>query len=155
METLALPDTPLLRPADRLCTASAPAASPAAPGGSGETGSVCWPLEPDGPAQTLLDLLVQAAHALDHDVPDTLVVRAGQLFYRAGQLEEVRLAGVLPGAPDAVSHRHNTAWRTPTPPTLQEGPDGTVFLHPTDAARPHYAVLVVRDAAVPHQTPKG
>ena len=114
------------------------------------TGRTRWPLEPDGPAQTLLRLLVQAAQALGHDVPDTLVVRAGQLFYREGHLDEVRLAGVLPGSPDTGNPPPGTAWRTPTPPTLQEGPEGTVLLHPVDAVRPHYAVLVMRDTAGLH-----
>ncbi len=113
------------------------------------TGRARWPLASDGPPQTLLRLLVQAAQALGHDVPDTLEVRAGQLFYRDGHLDEVRLAGVLPGRGDPASPALSTAWRTPIPPTLQEGPAGMVLLHPADAVRPYYAVLVVREATGP------
>jgi DNA-binding XRE family transcriptional regulator len=145
------PVLPLLPSPDP--TAQAPAAVALATGQrrQEDRGSARWPLEPDGPAQTPLRLLLQAAHALGHTVPEHLVVRAGQLFYREGVLEEVRLAGVLPGTPTDAGDLPRTAWSTPTPPTLQEGPDGTVLLRPADAARPHYAVLVVRDAAVPQR----
>lgn len=108
-----------------------------------------WPLESDGPAQTLLRLFVQAAHALGHDVPPGLSVRAGHLFYTEGRLEEVRLAGVLPPHTDSLNSSANTVWHTPLPPTLQEGPDGTVLLHPADAVRTSYAVLVIRETTRP------
>jgi len=62
---------------------------------------------------------MQAAQALGHTVPEDLVVRAGQLFYRAGALEEVRLTGVLPGTRTDAGDLPRTAWSTPTPPTLQ------------------------------------
>lgn len=117
---------------------------------AGGAGSAQWPLAPEGPAQALLGALRQAAQTLGHAVPETLYVDAGQLFYRDGRLEEVRLAGVCPAPALEARRWHETSWSTPTPPRLQTGPDTTLQLDPAEAGRPHLAALVVADDAAPH-----
>lgn len=116
----------------------------------GTTGSARWPFGPASPAQAYLSMMLHAAHAMGYDVPDDVLVSAGQLFYRQGRLEEVHIAGVRPDEPDVTSPLRATPWSTPTPPRVQEGPDGNILLEPRDRSRAHLAALVMRDETAPH-----
>ncbi|MEE8303637.1 MAG: helix-turn-helix transcriptional regulator [Candidatus Tectomicrobia bacterium] len=116
----------------------------------GVAGSACWPFAQEGPARNTLSLVVHEASVAGYAVPTTLLVSAGQVFYDAGCVVEVRLAGLVPGDPEATGRLEGMAWSTPTPPRLTTRPDGTMILDPSDVIRPHLSVLVVSDEATPH-----
>lgn len=106
-------------------------------------GSVCWPFELEGPTHANLALIVQAARAAGHEVPDHFHFHAGQVFYHDSHPEEVRLAGGILGASHPAGHPTFTPWSTPTRPTVTVGPDGTLILDRIDAGRTHLSALVI------------
>jgi Helix-turn-helix domain len=91
----------------------------------------------------VVDGILRAAREQGSDVPEGLLFRAGQVFYHAGQVAEVRLTGLLPSVPDTAGLLPFTAWSTPTPPTVTAGPQGELILDVTDRGRSHFSALVV------------
>ncbi len=143
MDTGASHETPLLTLAHLVHDETSFVAAEDGHTWQGQTGHAQWSSEPTGPARATLDMLLHAARAIGHDVPESLTVQAGQLFYRHGRLEEVRLAGVVTRAPHAADDTTAPTWSTPTPPTMQEASEGTICLRPDDVGRRYLAVLVV------------
>jgi len=106
-------------------------------------GSAHWPFEPESVAHTVVDELLHIAHAQGYVIPETLLFRAGQVFYQEGQVSEVRLAGLIPGLPDTAGQMTFTRWSTPLSPTVTENPHGELILHTADHGRSHFSALVV------------
>ena len=79
-------------------------------------GSAHWPFEPESVAHTVVDELLYIAQAQGYVIPETLLFRAGQVFYQEGQVSEVRLAGLIPGLPDTAGQMTFTRWSTPLSP---------------------------------------
>jgi hypothetical protein len=104
-------------------------------------GSGCWSFTLEGPARANFSLVVEAARALGYQVPDRFLGYAGQMYYRNGRLEEVRLLGGVLGEWDAERRTTLTYWSTPTLPTIVIGPDGKPYLDPTDTDRSHLSPM--------------
>src|SRR5437879_5453297 len=92
-------------------------------------GSAHWPFEPESVARTVVDELLHIAHSQGYAIPETLLFRAGQVFYQGGQINEVRVAGLIPDLPDTAGQLTFTRWSTPISPTVAEGPQGELILH--------------------------
>lgn len=114
-----------------------------ATGASRLAGSARWPFEPDSVASTVVDGILRAARVHGHAVPEALLFRTGQVFYHAGQVEEVRLTGLLPSVPDAGGALPFTTWSTPVAPTVTVGAKGELLLDVADHGRSHLSALVV------------
>jgi hypothetical protein len=56
----------------------------------------------------VVDELLHIAQSQGYAIPDTLLFRAGQVFYYEGRVSEVRLAGLVPGRPDTAGQQQ---WR--------------------------------------------
>ena len=106
-------------------------------------GSAQWPCEAESVGHTVVNELLRIAQSQGYAIPDTLLFRAGQVFYHEGRVSEVRLAGLVPGRPDTAGQLTFTPWSTPIAPTVTEGPQGELVLHATDHCRSHFSALVV------------
>jgi len=114
-----------------------------ATGSSRLAGSARWSFEPQSVGGTVVEGILQATRAHGYDVPEGLLFRAGQVFYHAGQIAEVRLTGLIPNGLDTMGALAFTTWSTPRPPTLTVGPHGEVRLDAADAGRSYISALVV------------
>lgn len=112
-------------------------------GASRLAGSARWPFEPTSVGSAVVEGILQATRAHGHTIPEGLLFRAGQVFYHTGQVEEVRLTGLLPHGLDTVGALAFTTWSTPRSPTLTVSPHGEVRLDAADAGRSHISALVV------------
>ena len=106
-------------------------------------GSAQWPCEAESVGHTVVNELLHIAQSQGYAIPDTLLFRAGQVFYHEGRVGEVRLAGLVPGRPDTAGQLTFTPWSTPISPTVTEGPQGEPVLHAADHGRSHFSALVV------------
>jgi len=77
-----------------------------------------------------------------YTIPDTLLFRAGLVFYHEGRVSEVRLAGLVSGRPDTAGQLTFTRWSTPISPTVTEGSQGELVLHAAGHGRSHFSALV-------------
>ena len=87
-------------------------------------GSAQWPCEAESVGHTVIDELLHIAQSQGYAIPDTLLFRAGQVFYHEGRVSEVRLAGLVPGRPDSAGQLTFSRWSTPISPTVTEGRQG-------------------------------
>ncbi len=117
-------------------------------GWQGSRGNSHWRDASTESAQVTLATVLHAAHVMRYDIPDALDVRAGQLFFRHGVLTEVRLSGMYITSP-ADATPPSSVWSTPTPPSVQEGTDGTLHVHLDDVDRKYLAVLVQVSETLP------
>jgi hypothetical protein len=93
-----------------------------------------------------LGFYIDAAKEAGYAVPDKLSINAGQLFWKDGKIEEVRLSGgVAKGEPD-TDGKDTIWWNTPTPPRFIRGQQGELVLAPEDVGRTHMSVLFVKDS---------
>jgi len=106
-------------------------------------GSAQWPCEAESVGHIVIDELLHIAQSQGYAIPDTLLFRAGQIFYHEGQVSEVRLAGLVPGRPDSAGQLTFSRWTTPISPTITEGLQGEPVLHAADHGRSHFSALVV------------
>src|SRR5262249_9907405 len=98
-------------------------------------GSAQWPCEAESVGHTVIDELLHIAQSQGYTIPDTLLFRAGQVFYHEGRVSEVRLAGLVPGRPDSAGQLTFSRWNTPISPTITEGLQGEPVLHTADHGR--------------------
>jgi len=118
-------------------------AAGSATGSSRLAGSARWSFEPTSIGGTVVAGILQATRAYGHEVPEGFLFRAGQVFYQTGEVEEVRLTGLLPQGLDTVGSLAFRTWSTPRPPTLRVGPQGEVCLEAADLGRSHISALIV------------
>ena len=88
-----------------------------------------------------IQVFAQTAESLDllPTTTDTLRFCAGQIFYRDGKVEEIRLRCKLeaPG-------RRTTLWETDVPPSVGKDNDTEIKLSKEDSKRSHFSVKVVQ-----------
>lgn len=114
-------------------------------------GEVTLPLASEG-AKGQIEIIVRAAieagHMDSQTVPDGGFFTKGQVFYKNGEVEEVRLELDFP-AETNVQGLHLT-WRTPTPPQI-EYRDGQWFCDPNDQERTYVWAIATRTTDEPSQ----
>src|SRR5262249_42886424 len=97
-------------------------------------------------AQALDNAAAIVGHAVAFGlaVPRGFVFESGQLFYAAGQLEEVRLAGILPDGRGWARRRMANGAELPEGPVLRQAQDESFALDPGDENRDHMSAKTIR-----------
>lgn len=91
-------------------------------------------------ARAIPGLFLNSARLLGYDVPESLVIYSGEMFYKAGHLEDVRIFGfymVQEAAPSGGLHLRK--WTTPEEPRFFLIPGHGIALHPSDKHRAYIA----------------
>jgi DNA-binding XRE family transcriptional regulator len=101
------------------------------------TWQMYWPPDVAHRAKDYLQLFLRAAEAAHLALPEHFVFTAGQLFFHAGQLQEIRLSGSV----------YEQAWSTQTPPKVTANLEKQLILDPCDAGRDYLSALVIDEAA--------
>jgi len=85
-------------------------------------------------------LSINSARLLGHEVPDALIVYSGEVFYKNGLLDEVRLFGFyIVKESDPAGGTHLRKWATPKEPTFSLVDGKGLELHASDKGRAHIA----------------
>lgn len=95
----------------------------------------------DTRSRSIPRLFASAARLLGHDVPDGLILNRGEIFFRAGRLEEARLESYyVVKELDPKSSLHLRRWDTPTGPKFASSPEGVLELDASDKGRTYIMV---------------
>ncbi len=107
----------------------------------------------DSSWRTHMGVYLHEARRLGIEVPDKLLIHAGQLFWKDGKVVEARLSGyVVTGEPDADGKADTMGWQTPAPPHFTRGTQGELMLAPEDAGRTHMSVFFTESPETPGKT---
>lgn len=85
--------------------------------------------------------VVKAALKIGHKFPDDSSFVAGQVFYKGDEIEEVRLALIVPGTEDF--------WTTSTEPQVAFQEE--LLWNPEDEGRPHFSAVLARGTGEQNQ----
>lgn len=90
-------------------------------------------------------LFLSAVERLGHELPDgKLAIERGELFFRDGQVEEVRVTGRALVGSDALSPDAWQGWNTPQPSRVRKDPNSrSLLMDGEDEARCYIAVVLV------------
>lgn len=95
------------------------------------------------------DYINHALH-LGYQIPKKLILHSGQMFWKDGKAEEVRLSGyIVLGEVDSEGKTEAVGWATPNPPKFTRGPQGELVLAPEDLGRTHMSALVAENEGAP------
>jgi hypothetical protein len=104
-------------------------------------------------ARSNMQMIINEARNLGVEIPEIAVFMAGQVFYKKGKVEEVRLALAIPTdghegqlEGDAQSWH---SWTTPVPPQL-DYQEGQLHWNSNDAKRCHLSAIAAPNEANPN-----
>lgn len=95
-------------------------------------------------ANELMKCLVDEARRFGISLPERFCFNGGQVFYRNGRVEELRLAGsTITAGPDQAGRFTIQAWNGAESPRLTPDTEGFLTLDAADRGRTHLSLIVI------------